>query len=183
MIRCSHPNNCPNLPPRSKLMPRCNPGSARTRTNQQALHEYPTTMELVLNILWLLLAAGAITLWRTNWAHQQRVLRHAPWREWTAIVCALVLLFFVVSLTDDLHAEIVVLEECSNCRRHVNCLTAAHASQQPDHFPKGPGAAVIPASAHVADFIVAPLFVSTPQLPSSHSQQQSRSGRAPPITS
>lgn len=137
-------------------------------------------MELVLNSLWLLLAASVIALWHTRWAHQPRTRRHAPWREWTAISCALVLLFFVVSLTDDLHAEIIVLEECSTCRRHLNCLTAAHASQQADHFPTGPGAAVIPAQAIVADSAVAPLFLSAPLLPSSPLQQQSHSGRAPP---
>jgi uncharacterized membrane protein YcjF (UPF0283 family) len=137
-------------------------------------------VELVLNILWVLLAASAVTLWRTSWAHQPRTRRHAPWREWTAVACALILLFFVVSLTGDLHAELTVLEECATCRRHVNCLTAAHASQQPDHFPKGPGAAVIPGQARVADPAVAPVFVSTAQPASSLPQQQSHPGRAPP---
>jgi hypothetical protein len=140
-------------------------------------------MELVLNILWLLLAASAVTLWRTRWARQPRIRRHAAWREWTAIACALVLLFFVVSLTDDLHAEIIVLEECSNCRRHVNCLSSAHATRQPDHFPTGPGLAVMPVQARGADSTVAPLFISTPQLPSALSQRQSHSGRAPPPAS
>ncbi len=63
-------------------------------------------MELVLNLIWLLLAASAVTAsGALNWTNQPRARRHAPWREWTAIACALVLLFFVVSLTDDLHAE------------------------------------------------------------------------------
>jgi hypothetical protein len=138
-------------------------------------------MELVLNILWLLLAASAVALWRTSWAHQPRTRRHAPWREWTAVACALVLLFFVVSLTDDLHAELVVLEDCSACRRHVNCLTAAHAAQQPDHFPTGAGAAVLPAEARVADSAVALLFVPASQPMSSLPQRQSHAGRAPPL--
>jgi hypothetical protein len=138
-------------------------------------------MELVLNILWLLLALGGVALWRTRWTHQPRTRRHAPWREWTAIACALVLLFFVVSLTDDLHAELIVLEDSTNCRRHVNCLSPAHASQQPDHFPMGPGVAVIPAPAQVADSAVSPLFVSAAKPMSSLPQQQSHSGRAPPI--
>ena len=137
-------------------------------------------MELVLNILWLLLALGGVAFWRTRWAHQPRTRHHAPWREWTAISCALVLLFFVVSLTDDLHAELIILEDSTNCRRHVHCLTAAHASQQPDHFPKGPGAAVIPALAHVADSAVSPLFISASKPMSSLPLQESHSGRAPP---
>lgn len=172
-------NNCSNLPPHSKLIPQHDAGLAPGQ-NQPAPNEHRTTMELVLNILWLLLAASCVTVWRANWAHQPRTRRHAAWREWTAIACALVLLFFVVSLTDDLHAEIIVLEECSNCRRHVNCLSSVHATHQPDHFPTGPRLAVMPAQTRFADSVVAPFFVSTPQLPSPLSRQQSHSGRAPP---
>jgi hypothetical protein len=137
-------------------------------------------MELVLNILWLLLALGGVVLWRTRWANQPRTRRDAPWREWTAMSCALVLLFFVVSLTDDLHAELIVLEDSTNCRRHVHCRSAAHALQQPEHFPTGPGVAVIPAPLRVAESAVSPVFVSAAKPMSSLPRQESHSGRAPP---
>ena len=53
---------------------------------------------------------------------EDRIRRHAAWREWTAFVCSMVLLFFVVSLTDDLHAELMLIEECSSSRRHAACV-------------------------------------------------------------
>ncbi len=138
-------------------------------------------MELLLNILWMLIALGGVAVWRARWVRQSRSHRHEPWREWTAFACALVLLFFVVSLTDDLHAELIVIEESCTSRRHVNCLSAAHDSQQPDHFASGPGLAVIPTRAHLTDFAFEPLFI--PALDSSYSLagQSSCFARAPPL--
>ena len=138
-------------------------------------------MELALNILWLLIAVAGVILWRTSWTHQSRTRRHAPWREWTALACALVLLFFVVSLTDDLHAELVVLEDCTNCRRHVNCHSAAQHPPRTNHFPAGPGLAVLPALAQATDFAAAPLFLAAANSLPSLTPQQSHSGRAPPL--
>jgi hypothetical protein len=77
-------------------------------------------METFLNILWLLIAAGVLAVWRTRWVHQhdqQGYGRRNPSREWTAVGCALVLLFFAVSLTDDLHCEMVLFDECATGRR------------------------------------------------------------------
>jgi hypothetical protein len=89
-------------------------------------------METFLNILWLLIAAGVLALWRTRWAHQHRqpgYTRRNPSQEWTAVGCALVLLFFAVSLTDDLHFEIVLFDECATGRRSavgISSHDAAH---------------------------------------------------------
>ena len=77
-------------------------------------------METFLNILWLLIAAGVLAVWRTRWARQHRqpgYTRRNPPQEWTAVGCALVLLFFAVSLTDDLHFEMVLFDECATGRR------------------------------------------------------------------
>ena len=84
-------------------------------------------MEAFLNFLWVLIAAVALGIWRTRWQHEQRESRRDPVREWTAIGCALVLLFFAVSLTDDLHSEIVLFDESSAGRRFTAC---AHSSPQ-----------------------------------------------------
>lgn len=84
-------------------------------------------MEAFLNFLWVLIAAVALGIWRTRWQHEQRQSLRDPLREWTAIGCALVLLFFAVSLTDDLHSEIVLFDECSTGRRFSTC--AQHAPQ------------------------------------------------------
>jgi hypothetical protein len=87
-------------------------------------------MELFLNILWVVIAVACLCVWRTCWAGQPREREHASWRQWTAFVCALVLLFFMVSLTDDLHSELVVFEECSAGRRHAACHACPlHAAQ------------------------------------------------------
>lgn len=81
-------------------------------------------MELFLNILWFVIATLGLCVWRVRWAHQQR--EHPPWRQGTAFASALVLLFFTVSLTDDLHSELVYFEECTANRRHTACLACPH---------------------------------------------------------
>jgi len=87
-------------------------------------------MELLLNILWMLIAVGLIGIWRTRWIHQRRHSSRRSLQEWSAVSLALVLLFFAVSMTDDLHAEIVALEECSATKRDLVCLQGAHALPQ-----------------------------------------------------
>jgi hypothetical protein len=85
-------------------------------------------MELFLNILWFVIATLGLCVWRVRWAHQQR--EHRPWRQGTAFASALVLLFFTVSLTDDLHSELVYFEECAANRRHTACLACPHPVPQ-----------------------------------------------------
>lgn len=98
-------------------------------------------MEAFLNILWVLIAAVALGIWRTRWRHEQRQSRRDPLRELTAIGSALVLLFFAVSLTDDLHSEIVLFDECSTGRRFTAC--AQHLPQAGRNVqPSGP--AILP---------------------------------------
>jgi hypothetical protein len=89
------------------------------------------TTEVLLNLVWLLIAVGLFGAWRLRWVHQ---LRHnSPHRihEWSAIALALALLFFAVSISDDMHAEIVALEECSANRRDHAHLSSAHHSEIP----------------------------------------------------
>jgi hypothetical protein len=87
-------------------------------------------MESFLNLLWVAIAAGAFCFWRTRWLHERRDRRRQPLQEWTAFACALVLLFFAVSLTDDLHSELMVFDECSTSRRHSLSLTRSHDMPQ-----------------------------------------------------
>jgi hypothetical protein len=139
-------------------------------------------MELFLNILWSVIAVAGLCVWRLSWAGQPRQGEHASWRQWTAFVCALVLLFFMVSLTDDLHSELVVFEECSAGRRHAACQAC------PQHIPQKTDAAKI------FDTILAmPSFVSAlaqtglviPERQSAQNFFQARRsfGRAPPPAS
>jgi hypothetical protein len=60
--------------------------------------------------------------------------------------CALVLLFFVVSLTDDLHAAAMLLDECSASRRHSIC---THHSEQSTQIVKETAPAILPRFASI----------------------------------
>ncbi|MFZ0235578.1 MAG: hypothetical protein WBY24_12910 [Candidatus Acidiferrales bacterium] len=137
-------------------------------------------MELFLNILWLLMVCGGVAVWRTRWTQQSRIRRHAKWREWTAFVCAMVLLFFVVSLTDDLHAELMLIEECSSSRRHASCLTCAHHPSPSERDNATPGSAILPAGPAMQSFV----FISSITSYCENSQLRLHgnlsSGRAPP---
>lgn len=85
-------------------------------------------MELGLNFLWLLLAAGAFLLWGRGVARppsRRRALRLA------ALASALALLFPVISVTDDLHPQQAVMEDSNPSKR-----TLKAASQAPVHVPR-----------------------------------------------
>jgi hypothetical protein len=84
-------------------------------------------MESFLNFLWVLMAVAALGVWRACWMPEDRARRRDPVREWAAVVCALVLLFFAVSLSDDLHASLALLEESAGNRRH-SAVWNAHPS-------------------------------------------------------
>jgi hypothetical protein len=85
-------------------------------------------MELFLNFLWVLIAVFGLSVWRVCWA-PERSGRRAPLQEWTAIVAALVFLFFAVSLSDDLHSDLV-LEESASGRRQTMALASAHSAPE-----------------------------------------------------
>jgi hypothetical protein len=93
------------------------------------------TMELLLNLLWLLIAVSLVCVWRTQWINQRRGTERRHLQEWSAVSLALVLLFFAVSMSDDLHSEIVALEECSANKRDQMHGAAGHDIARPakDH--------------------------------------------------
>src|SRR5579883_2392284 len=98
-------------------------------------------METVLNLIWLAVTIAALWLWHFRWAVSKRESGRSLRLEAVAMVCVLALLFPVISLTDDLHPEIVPADTVSSKRNH--CLLAAHAtgssSTQPPttHSPVG----------------------------------------------
>jgi hypothetical protein len=67
-------------------------------------------MEVILNLVWLLIAVAALVAWRAQWMRSWR--RYAPLGA-VALGCALILLFPEISITDDLHGEQAVMEESS----------------------------------------------------------------------
>ncbi|HEV3374862.1 MAG TPA: hypothetical protein VG051_04105 [Candidatus Acidoferrum sp.] len=75
-------------------------------------------MELTLNLVWLCVAiVGLKLLWGSlsrAEAHSDRSPDH--WRKIVAMSCALVILFFVISMTDDLHDQEILVEESKSSR-------------------------------------------------------------------
>jgi len=76
-------------------------------------------MELLLNLLWLTLAFPALWMWRHESVHPQNCRRFARVRPFLLFGCVLMLLFPVVSATDDLHALRQEMEESSPSKRMV----------------------------------------------------------------
>jgi hypothetical protein len=83
-------------------------------------------METFLNLLWVVITVVAIWLWRCRWIVSRPTPRPSPRLEAVAMVCALALLFPVISLTDDLHPEIVAVDAVSGKRNA--CITLAAAT-------------------------------------------------------
>src|ERR1700730_6537532 len=84
-------------------------------------------METLLNLVWLAVTVAAIWLWRFRWTVSRRNPRHSTRMEAVAMVSVLALLFPVISLTDDLHPEIVPADTVSSKRNH--CLLVANGGQ------------------------------------------------------
>jgi hypothetical protein len=132
-----------------------------------------------------MIAAGLLAVWRTRWVHQHQQgghIRRNPSQEWTALGCALVLLFFAVSLTDDLHFEMVLFDECATGRRPTvgSCShdaphgrTIMHASAACDFTP-----VASPDRLRVIEAILP--FVSAE---AANGEVVALSGRAPPSVS
>jgi len=72
-------------------------------------------MELLLNLLWLMLVVPALFIWR----HERESPCQRSTRSLLALACVLVLLFPVISVTDDLHPLQAEMEENSLSKRTV----------------------------------------------------------------
>ena len=135
-------------------------------------------MELLLNLLWLLLAVPAFWLWR--------LAKNSPGTSkgcsycWLTLACILILLFPVVSATDDLQAMRPEMEES----------IAQDALGNPHHGK------VLASAGTVCDSFASPATLSCGQpelavfglvtppitLPSAVHFVMTRAGRAPPLS-
>jgi hypothetical protein len=70
-------------------------------------------MEIILNMIWGLVAIWAFWFWASKSDRVTPSSRSALPSGVLALACALILLFPVISLTDDLHAELAVMEDGS----------------------------------------------------------------------
>jgi hypothetical protein len=75
-------------------------------------------MELLLNLLWLMLALPALLIWRHDPTSARALGRFARSRSFVLLSCLLALLFPIVSATDDLHPIRTEIEE-SGPSKHV----------------------------------------------------------------
>jgi hypothetical protein len=76
-------------------------------------------MELLLNLFWLTLALPALWMWRRKSVSVQDRRHFGRVHPFLLLSCVLVLLFPVVSVTDDLHALRQEMEESSSSKRMV----------------------------------------------------------------
>lgn len=82
-------------------------------------------MELFLNFVWLLLFVPACWVWR----RQHRNICSS--RCFLSLACALVILFPVISATDDLHAAPQAMEESSATKRALKQASIGKAECHP----------------------------------------------------
>jgi len=70
-------------------------------------------MELLLNLIWLALAAGALLTFARRRQESALPAQGSRWTSLLALSCVLLLLFPVVSASDDLHPTQAVVEDAS----------------------------------------------------------------------
>jgi hypothetical protein len=100
-------------------------------------------MELLLNLFWLTLMLPAIWMWRQESVCAKDCQRSERIRPFLLLGCLLLLLFPVVSATDDLHAMRQVMEESSASKRMVkqatgdrSVATLSHSGALPALVPR-----------------------------------------------
>jgi hypothetical protein len=86
-------------------------------------------MELALNLVWLVLALFGIALLGSELSRCRENGARKPSNQQKIIAmgCALIILFFVVSMTDDLHDQEVVVEESRMLRVAAAAGTGWHS--------------------------------------------------------
>jgi hypothetical protein len=133
-------------------------------------------MELFLNLVWLLLAMPAYCLWRKA-RRGPNVEGHSSLQYLLALGCALVLLFPVVSATDDLHAMRAEMEESS--KRGVRQAVSDKACTGQSRWHASPALAAlvsvfVPSGCTYIELAVPKLFFAATLF-------NVRTGRAPPV--
>lgn len=141
-------------------------------------------MELFLNIFWVLIALCMLGGWCISCAcHKARTPRKLL-QEGIALACALVFVFFAVSLSDDLQAAAgaILSDDFATGRRHSLVWDCSHSAHQNAERPQVPSAAappqllfspslqvaerILPAAAHVdRDLKETSLFGRSPPRP------------------
>lgn len=137
-------------------------------------------MEIALNIFWLLLAVASLVAWtRLAGTATGRRQRHQSQRRLLTLCYTLVLLFPVISMTDDLHGEEAALEEPPAAKALLKAVNDGTHASHPGKFQSPLALATDPASvAHCECFgwyVVDPSFLPPRTVSIEHPL-----GRAPP---
>ncbi|HKV80320.1 MAG TPA: hypothetical protein VJP02_19380 [Candidatus Sulfotelmatobacter sp.] len=133
-------------------------------------------MELLLNLFWLLLAMPAYWLWRYSRTAPRRRTFDA-FQCFLALGCLLVILFPVVSASDDLRAMRAEMEESSSKKSICQAISDKQSSLKWQAQP----AALASASASFGFGELAWHWVPDSVSSSSSARLIARSNRAPPL--
>jgi hypothetical protein len=136
-------------------------------------------METTLNLVWLGVTLAALWVWRFRWAVSRRNPHHNVRQEAVAIFCVLALLFPVISLSDDLHPEIVAVD-CASGKRQ--CLVVSARAHNPN-AGKVPcvhsATALLPSMTGQLQFCLERIITGVP-IRSAAVSANLRAGRSPP---
>ena len=133
-------------------------------------------MELLLNLAWILLALPAYWLWRTR----KSVRTFSSLQCLLALGCLLVILFPVISATDDLRAMRAEMEESPASKRSLRQASIDKAPLWNASVPSSAGIAVSTAAFVIGDG--AWQQISTPSVFVPTAPVTERTGRAPPVS-
>ncbi len=135
-------------------------------------------MELSLNLFWLLLVVVSMVVWQRHGLLLRRPRRARGSRHGLiALGCVLVLLFPVISITDDLHAEQAILEDSNPSKRAVRHSAGNHPSSSLGKIAHATLPGILPAPVSEGIWIL--VLPSKARLASSASAVLC-AGRAPP---
>jgi hypothetical protein len=137
-------------------------------------------MELLLNLVWLTLVLPAFWMWRHESVYAKNCRDFNRIRPLVLFGCVLMLLFPVVSATDDLHAMRQEMEESSSSKRVVK-QAVADKSMARLSIAGGLPALISPVSLGPGDEawgLVLPVSVFLPQ----QAHFNERASRAPPFS-
>lgn len=137
-------------------------------------------MELLLNLLWLTLALPAVWMWRHQSVCAEDCPRFHRIRPLVLFGCVLMLLFPVVSATDDLHAMRQEMEESSPSKKIVKQAVADKSLARIITAGALP-ALIFPVSFGHDDGVCGQVLVVPVRLPEQRHLGRS-SSRAPPLS-
>jgi hypothetical protein len=102
-------------------------------------------MDLVLNLVWVMLALASFVAWRK---HSCTGPRARVVTSLLALGCLLILIFPVISASDDLHYSELAAEDATSSRKILQALQVEKAPTQAVHL-SAPAIAVQPLSAPI----------------------------------